>query len=76
VAAAYIVFVVVLVVYLGIMALRTGRTNRELDDLRRELAKQRVAQERDSPSTPAHAPAGDAPAARRPGAEPEREPAL
>ncbi len=37
VAAAYIVFVVLLLVYLGIIALRTGRTERELAALRREL---------------------------------------
>ncbi len=38
VAGAYIVFVVMLVVYLGIMALRTGRTRREVSELRAELA--------------------------------------
>ena len=37
VAAAYIVFVLILVVYLGIMGRRTSRTERELNVLRREL---------------------------------------
>jgi hypothetical protein len=37
VAAAYIVFVVLLVVYLGIIALRTSRTENEVSALRREL---------------------------------------
>ena len=37
VAAAYIAFVVLLLVYLGIMALRTGRTEREVRALRRDL---------------------------------------
>ena len=41
VAAAYIVFVVLLLVYLGIMALRTSRTQRDLALLRRELETQR-----------------------------------
>ncbi len=37
VAAAYIVFVVLLLVYLGILGLRTSRTERELAALRRRL---------------------------------------
>ncbi len=41
VAGAYIVFVVMLVVYLAIMALRTGRTNREVAELRHELIERR-----------------------------------
>jgi hypothetical protein len=76
VAAAYIVLVVMLVIYLGIMALRTSRTNRELADLRRELAERRAAEELDGPLTPDRGPAGDRTAAHRPGSKPEREPAL
>jgi flagellar biosynthesis/type III secretory pathway M-ring protein FliF/YscJ len=38
VAAAYIVFVVLIVVYVGIMALRLRRTERDLAALRDELA--------------------------------------
>jgi hypothetical protein len=76
VAAAYIVLVVMLVIYLGIMALRTSRTNRELADLRRDLAEQRAAEGLDGPSAPARNPSGDRTAAHRPGTEPEREPAL
>ncbi len=38
VAAAYIVFVVLILVYVGIMAARLRRTERGLADLRRELA--------------------------------------
>ncbi len=41
VAAAYIVFVVLLLLYLGIMAVRAQRTERELVELRRDLAKAR-----------------------------------
>jgi hypothetical protein len=47
VAAAYIVFVVLLVVYLGIMGLRTSRTERALAELRREV-RAREAAENDS----------------------------
>ncbi len=38
VAAAYIVFVLIVLVYLGIMAVRLQRTERELVALRRDLA--------------------------------------
>lgn len=38
VAAAYIVFVVVVVIYVGIMARRLRRTERELAELQAELA--------------------------------------
>jgi hypothetical protein len=37
VAGAYIVFVVLLLVYLGIMAARLQRTERELTELRRDV---------------------------------------
>ena len=37
VAAAYIVFVAILLIYLGIMAVRLTRTQRELARLKREL---------------------------------------
>jgi len=36
VAAAYVVFVVLLLVYLAIIGLRTSRTERALNELRRE----------------------------------------
>jgi flagellar biosynthesis/type III secretory pathway M-ring protein FliF/YscJ len=68
VAAAYIVFVVMLVVYLGIMALRTGRTRRELSELRQELAERQATDE------PAGSSAGPTPARRGENlTEPERE---
>lgn len=68
VAAAYIVFVVMLVVYLGIMALRTGRTRRELSELRQELADRQAMDE------PAGSSGGPAPARRGEHlTEPERE---
>jgi flagellar biosynthesis/type III secretory pathway M-ring protein FliF/YscJ len=51
VAAAYIVFVVMLVVYLGIMALRTSRTRRELSELRQELADREAPEEHTSASS-------------------------
>jgi hypothetical protein len=38
VAGAYIVFAVMLVVYVGIMAIRLTRTQRELAELKREVA--------------------------------------
>jgi hypothetical protein len=41
VAGAYIVFVVLLLVYLSIMAIRLQRTERELVELRRELDERR-----------------------------------
>jgi hypothetical protein len=37
VAGAYIVFVVLLLIYLGIMALRAQRLERELTELRRDV---------------------------------------
>lgn len=40
VAAAYIVFVVVILIYVAIMAQRLSRTQRELTELQRELALQ------------------------------------
>ncbi len=69
VAGAYIVFVVMLVVYLGIMTLRTSRSRRELAGLRRELAERQARQELDGPEAP-----GQAAGPGRP--EPEREVAL
>jgi HAMP domain-containing protein len=38
VAGAYIVFAVMLIVYVGIMAMRLTRTQRELAELKREVA--------------------------------------
>ena len=80
VAAAYVVFVVMLLVYLGIMALRTSRTNRDLGELRREVAERRAHEELPEPSgAPDERPgAGPTETSRRePAAEPpEREPAI
>ncbi|HEY1524167.1 MAG TPA: hypothetical protein VGF70_14235 [Solirubrobacteraceae bacterium] len=68
VAGAYIVLVVMLVVYVGIMALRTSRTRRELSELRQELADREVRE------NPAAAPGSPAPVRRGDRlAEPERE---
>jgi hypothetical protein len=50
VAAAYIVFVVLMLVYLAIMGLRTARTQRELAELRAEM-QERVAQPDDAPAS-------------------------
>ena len=72
VAGAYIVFVVMLVIYLGIMALRTSRTNREVGELRRELAERRAREE--LPARPESPPAATQSAPDR--GETEREPAL
>jgi hypothetical protein len=76
VAGAYIVFVVMLVVYLAIMALRTGRTNREVAELRQELVERRAREGSDEAGL---RPAGGVgPGERRATSEPqpEREPAL
>jgi hypothetical protein len=48
VAGAYVVFVVVLLIYLGIMAIRLGHTRRELAELKREV-EQDQAVEHDRP---------------------------
>ena len=47
VAAAYIVVFVILLVYVGIMALRSQRTQRELDQLRRDVDAVKAARELD-----------------------------
>jgi hypothetical protein len=41
VAGAYIVFVAILLIYVGIMATRLGRIERELDELRRDVLARR-----------------------------------
>lgn len=46
VAGAYIVFVVALVIYLGIMAVRLGHTQRELQELKQEVEEREAAGER------------------------------
>ena len=53
VAAAYVVLFAVVLIYVGVMALRLGRMQRELDELR-GLARQRADGE------PEHEPAGRA----------------
>ncbi len=45
VAGAYIVFMVIVLVYVGIMASRLSRTERELTELRHELLEQRSRDE-------------------------------
>jgi phosphatidylserine synthase len=47
VAGAYIVFVAILLIYVGIMATRLSRTERELDQLRRDVEAQRSARDRE-----------------------------
>jgi hypothetical protein len=68
VAGAYIVFVVMLVIYLGIMTIRARRTRRELGELRGELAERRARDELDGP--PGDGPSG--PPGDSPTAGPER----
>jgi hypothetical protein len=41
VAGAYIVFVAILLIYVAIMATRLGRTERDLDELRRDVLARR-----------------------------------
>ena len=45
VAAAYIVFVALILIYLVIMAIRLTRTEREVSELRREVAERDQARE-------------------------------
>jgi hypothetical protein len=45
VAGAYIVFVVMLVVYIGIMAIRLARTQRELAELKRDVEAAKAEEE-------------------------------
>jgi heme exporter protein CcmD len=45
VAAAYIVVFVVILIYVGIMALRAQRTQRELDQLRRDVEAVKAARD-------------------------------
>jgi hypothetical protein len=45
VAGAYIVFVAVILIYLVIMAIRLTRTEREVSELRREVAERDQARE-------------------------------
>jgi hypothetical protein len=52
VAGAYIVFVAILLIYVGIMATRLSRTERELTELRRDLEAQRAARESDREREP------------------------
>jgi type II secretory pathway component PulM len=47
VAGAYIVFLVLVLVYVGIMASRLQRTERELTELRRDVEASAQDQERD-----------------------------
>ncbi|MGO9499394.1 MAG: hypothetical protein ACLQA5_22170 [Solirubrobacteraceae bacterium] len=52
VAGAYIVFVAILLVYVGIMATRLSRTERELTELRRDVEAQRAARDSDREREP------------------------
>ena len=45
VAGAYIVFLVLVLVYVAIMATRLGRTERELAELRRDVEARKAAEE-------------------------------
>ena len=47
VAAAYIVVFVLILAYVGIMAMRTQRTQREFDELRRDVEAVKAARELD-----------------------------
>jgi hypothetical protein len=52
VAGAYIVFVAILLIYVGIMATRLSRTERELTELRRDVEAQRAARDSDREREP------------------------
>lgn len=45
VAGAYIVFLAIVLIYVAIMASRLGRTERELDELRRDVLARRSGSE-------------------------------
>jgi hypothetical protein len=47
VAAAYIVFVTLILIYVAIMALRLKRTDRDLQRLQREVSEHQAAQDRE-----------------------------
>jgi uncharacterized membrane-anchored protein YhcB (DUF1043 family) len=47
VAGAYIVFVVVVLIYVGIMAIRLGHTQRELAELKREVEQREAESDQD-----------------------------
>jgi hypothetical protein len=49
VAGAYIVFLVLILAYVGIMAIRAQRLERELDELRRDVEADRRAGDRADP---------------------------
>jgi len=53
VAAAYIVFLAVILIYVAIMAVRLGRNERELEELKRELLARDQAQSATQASPPA-----------------------
>ena len=48
VAGAYIVFVALILVYVAIMAVRLGRTERDLSELMRDLKARRAAEDTES----------------------------
>ncbi len=48
VAGAYIVFLAIVLIYVGIMATRLSRTERELVELRRDVEARREQERRDS----------------------------
>ena len=47
VAGAYIVFLAIVLIYVGIMATRLSRTERELVELRRDVEARREAEQRE-----------------------------
>ena len=52
VAGAYIVFLAIVLIYVGIMATRLSRTERDLIELRREVEARRAAQDDDREQEP------------------------
>jgi hypothetical protein len=52
VAGAYIVFLAMVLIYVGIMATRLSRTERELIELRRDVEAQRSARDADREREP------------------------
>ena len=52
VAGAYIVFLAMVLIYVGIMATRLSRTERELIELRRDVEAQRSARDPDREREP------------------------
>jgi heme exporter protein CcmD len=74
VAGAYVVAFLVVLVYVAIMAVRAQRTERDLEQLKREVEAARAAAQRPAPSGPPLT--GETPESSASGDDPERSGSL